>query len=61
MRIKEGRPVMLRWLNGRRVEWREHNLYLELAGEASDVTLNDPAEKRGLYNFQVLHWPKHHR
>ena len=61
VRIKEGRPVMIRWLNGRRVEWREHDLYLELAGEASNVTLNDSAEKNGLDNFQVLHWPKHHR
>jgi hypothetical protein len=57
----EGRPELLRWLNGRRVEWREQNLYLELAGEASNVTLNDSAEKSGLDNFQVLHWPKHHR
>jgi len=49
VRIKGGRPVMLRWLNGRRVEWREHDLYLELAGDASDAALNETFNNSGSY------------
>lgn len=45
MRIEKGQPVMLRWLDGRRVEWQKHNLYLKFAEKSGNMVLHNPVNK----------------